>query len=289
MYDNGTKQTMRGWTWNRVCDFIPKPMRKATNVVYLSGPHDFDRRKAISNGFVDENILAVDRDKTCVESVRRNGGLAIAADLTEVLLHEPFAEPPGVIIADLVCGFSFATEQLFTVMCCQPNCVIAMNLQRGRDVAGGEVFSRLNKIVKDDFSELASAVRIDGDICDWRKHRGLMIYLSFVAKGLRQFESQGKSTSGFSIKRHMRACGLSISSYKSKDSGNMFDSLVLKSHSGDEDDARERSIAHTDARATYATQRPRSAAKLRRRLAAFKAVRTMKINALRPTVEQYEL
>lgn len=109
-YDSGVKKTWRGWLHNRIEDLLMAPHSEAT-VLYLCGPDDFDREYAIARGFKNHNLIAVDLNEDNVRRVRKNGGLAICHDLTEVVASWPKDWPIDVVIADFCAGLNADTSR----------------------------------------------------------------------------------------------------------------------------------------------------------------------------------
>lgn len=151
-YGNTTKETWRGWWWNQIVAHLPEfhgkrvpakgsaAMRAVTSkktVLYLCGPDDFDRECALSRGFLSENVIAVDCDAKAVKGIRKRRGLAVRGRLEDVLLAWPKGWRIDVVSADLCCGLDRPVLRLVNAMvmseemCGVP--VLAVNLQRGRD------------------------------------------------------------------------------------------------------------------------------------------------------------
>lgn len=156
-YQNTTKETWRGWQWNRIAELLGAgtipgwPQRdrgtgycrsvcQRSTAVYLVGPDDLDRGSAIKRGFRDENLVAIDLDKKRVKSVRKDGNLAIADSLQRILIEWPRGWDVDVVVADFCYGMVADACRLPQVLYqskgIQPESVIAINLQRGRDAYG---------------------------------------------------------------------------------------------------------------------------------------------------------
>lgn len=140
VFGNGTKETWRGWQWNRVCDRIPKCERRDAVVLYLPGPEDRDRSSLINKGFSNHNLIAVDKSPQAVEGVRRGGGVAICENISDVVKAWPPSRRLDCISADLLGGFTDSSFKLWLAMILRGRPVVcAMNMMRGRDALGGAV------------------------------------------------------------------------------------------------------------------------------------------------------
>ncbi len=128
-YSGGRKTTWRGWCWNRVAERVTPYDRKNAVVVCLAGPQNRDRCEAISRGFGDHNVIAVDISDRCVDSARLDGGLAIKGDLRQVLDEITARLPVTVVVADLMCGLNERVKELIRFR----GGTWVLNLQRGRD------------------------------------------------------------------------------------------------------------------------------------------------------------
>jgi hypothetical protein len=138
-YDNGTKNTWRGWVWNRIVERLDKDPSEAT-AIYLVGPEDRDRDTAIAKGFRNENLIAVDLDPENVRRVRERGGFAICADLNDVVQFWN-DRPVDVLVADFCGGLtqpaiSFALVSSVYNRAISKGAVVAVNLLAGRETGG---------------------------------------------------------------------------------------------------------------------------------------------------------
>ena len=147
-YYSGTKETWRGWKWNSIAhvaleydDRIPPSERarrlSQKTVLYLVGPEDFDRKKAMAKGFANHNLIAIDLVQERVDEVRRNGGLAIRGSLQTVLLNWPSDWLIDVVDGDFCSGLVNDIGELpFCLHGCRgmhEKTVVSLNLMRGRD------------------------------------------------------------------------------------------------------------------------------------------------------------
>lgn len=167
-YRNGQKRNWRGWQWNRIVERLTVPVEEAT-VLYLCGPEDLDREKALARGFLNENLIAVDVDEKNVQRVRSRGGIGITGNLLSMLWSWPSDWPVDVVVADFCAGFDNTAIGLMyalffseAVSAEWPRLtVLSVNLQRGRD-------PQTNKF-RDAIRDLSDE--------DWPlKHRGFQFY-----------------------------------------------------------------------------------------------------------------
>lgn len=151
-YDDATKDSWRGWKWNAItsmlCGDRATPSRKASilqkkTVLYLAGPKDLDRRKALSHGFANHNVIAIDVVKSRIASIRCQGGFGICSSMQAVLLNWPANWTIDVVDCDLCSGVVSDVLDLALILKICPaiteNTVFSGNLMRGRDRASNEL------------------------------------------------------------------------------------------------------------------------------------------------------
>lgn len=160
-YDNGTKETWRGWQWNRIVERLPgyrRGMGKSARwslaanirVAYLCGPDDFDRQYAIErHGFRNENLFAIDINRENIDRVRASGGIGVACHLADAVAYWPGSLNIGVLVADLCSGFNKSTVDLIRALCwsrgVMPKAVVSVNMLRGRDGQSNDIHSSARK------------------------------------------------------------------------------------------------------------------------------------------------
>lgn len=231
-YANGTKQTWRGWQWNRICDRIPKHKRRDAVVAYLCGPDDFDRACAIKRGFVNQNIVAVDVSEENVTRIRRAGGVGIVGNLADILVTWQGHTPLAAIVADFCGGMNkSAIDFTISLLKCpgvHVGTVVAANFLRGRDCHSNEFRSQFANVDWTGVKELvASLFSGDASLADFGKHRAFLwsaaAWIDFAAAVSEVAGSPGDAR-GLELALHMR----SQPRYYSYMSGNnVFDSVVL--------------------------------------------------------------
>lgn len=133
-YTAASKQSHRGWLWNRLTERLQTSSGDAVGVV-LIGPHGHDVEKAIRHGCKLQNIIAVDVVKDNVDRHRSQGGIGIVGDIRSVLRHWN-DRPLDFAVLD-TCGTFY-----FCLQCYQEgvrsgainaNTAVYMNMQRGRE------------------------------------------------------------------------------------------------------------------------------------------------------------
>jgi len=179
-----TKQTSRGFAINEMMKRLRKPRAKTTWLV-LAGHDDGDRKRLIAKGYKNKNIISCDIDRRAVARSRRNGGVAIQADVRDLLLY---AEPNSfdAVMLDLCGGLTDRTMLVFHGLlggsvCEEAPCYI--NCMRGRDHSGwGDSEQRLARLLDDEIPEYGG-----------RKNRGFgaVLVLAVVwAMGIRRYTKE---------------------------------------------------------------------------------------------------
>lgn len=136
-YDARSKESHRGWAWNRVVErlnWLNKKIEDAT-VLYLVGPEDIDGDIAVSRGFRRENLIAVDLVQANVECAREKGAIAICDKLDRILAM--WSDKPldllfidSCSLVDKCRGF-IQNARLGTAI--DDGTVLYANMQRGRE------------------------------------------------------------------------------------------------------------------------------------------------------------
>lgn len=138
-YDTKTKDTYgRGWAVNRILERLRVPLRDALFLV-LAG-EGRDRQKLLSRKAPNHNIISVDKDQSCVDAVRADGGIAVCADVGQFLLAWAGHLPFDGLMLDFNCGLEktvvVRTIEGIASPAVQLNAPIYVNFQRGRDSFG---------------------------------------------------------------------------------------------------------------------------------------------------------
>jgi hypothetical protein len=133
-YKFGPKNNWRRTMWNKIKERLLMRPENAV-VLYMAGRDDLDRDVAISKGFKHHNLIAVEKDAEVVKILRRQGKLAIHANLIDVLAAWQNLQI-GVVFADICCGITPSTIELLYSFFQNPDLsdsVVAVNLLKGRD------------------------------------------------------------------------------------------------------------------------------------------------------------
>lgn len=256
-YSTLTKEHWRNWAWKqlgaRICaQGNARPLSwweanvkarhggrlKDKTVLYLVGPEDVDSEVACRIGFDRRNLIAVDINDENVKCARRNGGLAIRGNITDVLCSWPSDWPIHGVLADFCCGIGETALHFAIKAHTVKNGAFVVNLQRGRDWAGHWT----------GIAEMASAQYGLSE-----KHRGIAWLMHFFRWRL--------DVSYSDAVRYMPTVHPRFSSYRSMKSGRVYmDSVAITSLSD--------GYTATDCNE-----------KVRRRISALRALRTMKMPA----------
>lgn len=212
-YDFGPKNKWRREVWAEISRRMTPVSRRQSIVVYLAGEEDLDRRIAVSKGFGPENLIAVEKDESVAESLRKRGVNVIVGDLVDVLVGWSRKKPAGVVVADLCESLTWDVVRLFPAssMATGGNGVLALNIKRGREVG--------------QFSKLARDFRRDNGFAFHRGAMALNLYLTKVHEAHRPTPWLNVTKDAYS--RIMRP---SYFDYTGEKTG--FDSVVLNSLPG---------------------------------------------------------
>lgn len=135
-YSDHAKVQWRNWVWNRIRERV-KPSRDTT-IVYLLGPEPrkHDIAEALKRGYKEHNLVGVDADQQNVENARRDGLLAIHADLDTAIMAWSRTWQVDVVLADFCGGLSRnAVAFLEAVQLRDPfnGALLFINSLKGRD------------------------------------------------------------------------------------------------------------------------------------------------------------
>lgn len=102
-YKFGNKNNWRRWLWNRLRDRVDWDLDGGV-VLYLAGQYDLDRNVAIAKGFREHNLLAIEKNHSVAQSIRRNRTLVIQEEAETVLMSWPKHRPVQAVVLDMCCG-----------------------------------------------------------------------------------------------------------------------------------------------------------------------------------------
>lgn len=270
-YDNKVKNNWRRWAWNRIKERCPVPPREA-RILYLPSHEDLDRPIAISKGFRTDNLIACEKTSKVVKQLRSQGVNVIHAKIAEVISAWPENWPLHGVVADLCCGVEKQVVDLagslYSAIGIASGSGIVVNVQRGRDYSWRDKHGTAKEaryVIEDEISKLRN----------WpgERHRGAHISFIFVQQQSMTSLRLGLALDWIVLEGAMlvKECDFTFNSYKSTQKySNYFDSVAM---SFPEMWAPEYSVMMNPS----AIGPPVS---VRRRIAAFRAVRTAR---LRPT------
>ena len=111
-YKNGRKNGWRRWVHNQLGKRVED--KKNATVLYLAGKEDIDRAGLIRKGFRSDNLIAVEKEKSVVNELKKKRKLVIHGKLEEVLFAWPDHSGFDVLIADMCSGLSPMTIDVLT-------------------------------------------------------------------------------------------------------------------------------------------------------------------------------
>jgi len=129
-YNTGRKNNWRRTTWNNISKRLKSP--KDAKCIYLAGEDDLDRKVALTKGFSNKNLFAVERDKDAFNLLRKSGKPAICADIWDV--SHTF-KGLDVINADLLGGLTkdLVDRAFIGLWSLSDGGVMCVNMLKGRD------------------------------------------------------------------------------------------------------------------------------------------------------------
>jgi hypothetical protein len=277
-YSSDQKTFWRGWVWNRLQERIPTLERRQATVLYLVGPHDYDREAALKKGFSNQNLIAVDTCRQYVKNVREQKNLAIQGRLQDVLAMWPEDWKIDAVVADFTCGLDqqlieFQMALISSQAVTLGKTVVAINLQRGRDANSNSLRQDLVKYkrkyknwVKKDDGDLAKFIDITWD----EKHRAKQLFVSMFSHCLTSVKEYIADAGAYCKMFH--SCTNPIfNSYRQSSSQPYMDSVVFTVPPG-ERDSEDVEI--------YIDYIKRNLVTVKNRISALRAVRTMKIQKI---------
>jgi hypothetical protein len=219
-YNNATKQTWRGWAWNRVAEkLIP-----GQKVMVLVGDGSFDLSVGISKGF---EVIGVDLQPDNVSKFRSLGGVAIL----DTIENQLYSFKPDAVIFDYTGGITKDRMRAVSDACRFCSVVVA-NFLRGRDPLAVSLSRDLRPIVSDGekhrgriaaaFTALDLSRRLFEGIDGLDDDRYL--YMSDIRQDA--IKGDGQKAIEFCMEM-LRLHSPCYYSYRSKDSNQQFDSVCM--------------------------------------------------------------
>lgn len=278
-YDFEEKNKWRNWAWNKIRQHTGKKTKESI-VLYMPSFQDLDRKVAIKKGFNEHNLIAVEKNPSVVKSLRKMGVNVIDGDLFDIIDGANGIPKINVVFADLVNGITFETLQFSITTVLTSNWVsnqfiFAINLLRGRDR-----WSRVPKEFESFWKEEGLFKKSKWVIEPTNMHRGkiLSLFMFAVASSHGTFGTYDSDTENpnlgmnlkvlqkrhdlFYMKRRVaQKMQPKFYSYKSLNGRTTFDSVVM----------------FLDKR-WFPIWEPEHKKTMTMKIAAAKAIRTMKIN-----------
>lgn len=200
-YDFDVKNEWRRMIWNKVLRRT-RGREKSECILYLPGSEDLDRAIAIRRGVPQDNLIAVDWERSNVNDVRRSGGAAIHGDVFDMLKAWPVRHRACALVLDFCQGFQ-RLEDLARLMAIQmsngalSDAIMAINMQRGRDAESETFRAQLGSLIEKHRTLPDDCGMLPGDLLVSRyrqlistidaKHRGFLFaawYTMNMVKGL---------------------------------------------------------------------------------------------------------
>lgn len=265
------KTYWRNYVWNSLGRRVGH--KQSAICLYLIGPQDLDRQTAVRKGFRNENLIGVDLLAEPVYNCRKNGGLAIQADICSVLTHWPQDWPLRGIVLDLKGGLNTLVNticlSLFVSRAVQyGKTQICINLQRGRDAESNPVRSGIDKITEKYSAKKELLPKDSWEIFTDKVHRGKQFFVHFTTHLWRSIDENTKQKINF-LKLCMDGMKPQFHSYRQTRFTPYMDSIIFTFPIGTTTDYN---WAYGVWKEVYGPLRDN----IKGKIAALRAVRTMK-------------
>jgi hypothetical protein len=223
----GQKSHWRRSAWNNIARRIPN--KKQAVCLYMPAKKDHDRRIACSKGFLSSRLVAVDRDKAVVDSIKRQGKPVIHGDIFDAARAWLDAT---VVFADLQGGMtlgvaSFMAEFCWGALAPTGGGVLAINMRRGQDT-GNKLLCEL----VDNFPGLGECLAKSGQK-DAMTNRAIIMFSAWMMCladfSRRSTACDREAQSVYNDLQEM--CDPSFLSYKSQ-GGAYYDTFIVSSLAG---------------------------------------------------------
>ena len=154
-YNNAEKKRWRKWVWQRIAErYGPRRKRATARVLYLAGLKDYDRRRAVHEGFSPNNLMIAEIDGAAVKSHRESGRVSIRGDICEIAACGLFGDRFDVVFADLCGDIKEQEIRLAKAYVCgaiSEGGVLAINLCRGH--SRNPLVKNIGNISRDHFAQ----------------------------------------------------------------------------------------------------------------------------------------
>lgn len=138
-YKFGNKNNHRRWKWNRIVEKL-RSLKKTVSeavVIYLPGPDDLDREIALSKGFKNHNLIAIDLNIKNINKIKINRNNCIQADFLDIMAHWNGNPELDVIDGDFCGGLTESLVDMAILLLEMQGrsrwTVLSINMMRGRD------------------------------------------------------------------------------------------------------------------------------------------------------------
>lgn len=236
-YDDPAKDAWRGWKWNTIAAQLtgwkrlnPKEQaRQLQNklVLYLVGPDDCDRKRAVARGFSNHNLIAVDIVQERVDEVRARGGFAIRGSLQQLVANWPSDWPLDVIDGDFCSGATNDVLNLASCLGCsqavRKATVVSLNMMRGRDSQSNCIREAFRSLSNADRDVIAAKLPGMIGVRDIAKHRAATWFANLLL-GEWPYSNRFEKALDCDWIRH--ELNPRTNWYRSKTSGQCFDSVI---------------------------------------------------------------
>jgi len=144
----GQKNNWRRWAWNQASSLLTD--KHAGVSLYLPSATDLDRKIALSKGFVDHNLIGVERNRSALQESRANGGLVIHGDFWDAV-HCVARSSVAVsfVFGDFCSGLPHEDEYICAMNAASlpgtEKAIFCFNFMRGRDPSGNNVRNVFSK------------------------------------------------------------------------------------------------------------------------------------------------
>lgn len=266
------KEKWRHWVWGNAFERL-NPFNSV--VLYLAGAQDLDRQVALQYGFQDYNLIAVENDKKSIKELRKKGVNVIEGNIIDVISCWEGKPKIDFVNFDFTNGLNWDKIRLVCPVLLSNifpsiRCFV-FNIMRGRDKFAGDMRKEKAYIFNRQYRKFVlKKINLEKSFIESKfKHRGILLlfWLSICSfkliEGIRVDKRDLKSLLGYS-----RIFNPKIYSYKNENN-TVFDCLYININWGNNillhnvDDLSNLKLKEKN--------------KLKSRIAAAKAIRTMKI------------
>lgn len=214
-YKFGQKNNWRRWSWNRICELLPKD--KSNSVcVYLPGAKNLDAVVAAERGFQKQNLIGVERTPSVCKSLRAEGNLVVRGDFLIATSRLGESLPEISVVFGDFCGGPQSLLPMFVAGWMNTsifrNCVFAFNFLRGHDPQWKQLG--------------AQTFGLSRTVAAHTKHRGYQ-FLAAAFDGMSQVGSPSEVDRVRRMELVINHSLFTFGSYLST-SGQQFDSVVFR-------------------------------------------------------------